>query len=318
MRQNTRYQARTHALAALLPLVVLAAACGGTAHRTGSDTTPPGPETGTVKTAPSATTAAEDSTAVRTDAETIAYACGTPPQICLVESDGTRPRRLTDSGNNEGPEWWPDGTALTYSRYVDGTFQIFALALGADQPAAMTHGGGNKLFADMSPDGTEFVVADDRDGDFDLYRLDTSGRMRKLTNGAGDEIDPEWTADGCCITFTRSSGGRFPDMYVTRRNGKGTFKIGPGLTPAWSPDGKTLAAALPTGLILIPEKGRVKRLTNHPYDVEPTWSPDGTRLAFRRGQTGRSAEIWVVNVDGTGLRQITHGAGDDVTPAWAP
>jgi TolB protein len=44
----------------------------------------------------------------------------------------------------------------------------------------------------------------------------------------------------------------------------------------------------------------------------PAWSPDGTRLAFHR-QRG----IWTMNVNGTGLRQLTHGLLD-AGPAWSP
>ena len=44
------------------------------------------------------------------------------------------------------------------------------------------------------------------------------------------------------------------------------------------------------------------------------WSPDGTRLAF--GDTD-SGQIFVINADGSGLRQVTRD-GENNWPAWSP
>src|SRR5262249_43230304 len=43
---------------------------------------------------------------------------------------------------------------------------------------------------------------------------------------------------------------------------------------------------------------------------QTAWSADGTKIAFSRG-----GEIYTVNVDGTGLFQVTHAAGSDL-PDW--
>jgi len=56
-----------------------------------------------------------------------------------------------------------------------------------------------------------------------------------------------------------------------------------------------------------------------------SWSPDGRQLAITRGG-GSHLEIWVVNADGTGLRQVTHSAGKRAhtdfdfsqNPSWSP
>jgi Tol biopolymer transport system component len=54
------------------------------------------------------------------------------------------------------------------------------------------------------------------------------------------------------------------------------------------------------------------------WDVDAQWSPDGKSLAFTRlpphpqGPTG--AWIWIVGVDGTGLRRLVEG----VDARWAP
>ncbi|KAA1426011.1 TolB family protein [Nocardioides antri] len=66
-------------------------------------------------------------------------------------------------------------------------------------------------------------------------------------------------------------------------------------------------------------------LTNHPArDQDPAWSPDGTQLAFSSTRDGSHLDIWVVNADGSGLRNLTPLADSTdsgqagTEPAWSP
>jgi Tol biopolymer transport system component len=54
-------------------------------------------------------------------------------------------------------------------------------------------------------------------------------------------------------------------------------------------------------------------------DYHATWSPDGQRvLMIRQAFSGdTNFHIWVANVDGSGLRQVTFGSSA-TDPAWAP
>jgi hypothetical protein len=47
--------------------------------------------------------------------------------------------------------------------------------------------------------------------------------------------------------------------------------------------------------------------------VSPDFSPDGTHIVFMRGLSG----IFVIDVDGTGLKRLTDGR-DDGYPVWSP
>jgi TolB protein len=49
----------------------------------------------------------------------------------------------------------------------------------------------------------------------------------------------------------------------------------------------------------------------------PSPSPDGDRVVFQSNRTGRF-ELYVMNRDGTGLRQLTSSPGHNVTPKWSP
>jgi len=101
--------------------------------------------------------------------------------------------------------------------------------------------------------------------------------------------------------------------------------------PAVSPDGQTIAVAFGAwdGIYVLDRfgKGRTKLIGGGSFDGTPAWSPDGTKLAFRRlvhrlyGDVGR---IFVVNRDGTGLRQLTPEPTNnnenpyDGDPSWSP
>lgn len=71
--------------------------------------------------------------------------------------------------------------------------------------------------------------------------------------------------------------------------------------------------------------GAVRQLTrNRADDYGAVWSPDGRRLAFVSTRDG-DREIFVMNGDGTGLRQLTRNSRarngapiSDQAPAWSP
>src|SRR3954454_4837879 len=95
------------------------------------------------------------------------------------------------------------------------------------------------------------------------------------------------------------------------------------------------AAAATNGRILFTSAGRIytvdpgggawtRLVADDTRQAQAAWSPDGRRVAFRVGPDGDS-EIWVVEADGTGARQITttpNVAPCDPCyssqPAWSP
>jgi Tol biopolymer transport system component len=101
--------------------------------------------------------------------------------------------------------------------------------------------------------------------------------------------------------------------------------------PAVSTDGQSIAVAYggPWDAIYALDrfgKGLTKLIGGGNFDGTPAWSPDGTKLAFRRqvhGPYGDVGRIFVVNRDGTGLRQLTPEPTDntnpyDGDPSWSP
>ena len=85
-----------------------------------------------------------------------------------------------------------------------------------------------------------------------------------------------------------------------------------------SPDGKTLVFDMLGDLYLMPATGgEAKVLRQGPaYDRNPHFSPDGSRITFLSDGGGYD-NAWVINVDGSGAREVSHETYSYVgTPAW--
>ena len=69
-----------------------------------------------------------------------------------------------------------------------------------------------------------------------------------------------------------------------------------------------------------PDGSQPRRITSPGFsDRGPEWSPNGKRIAFAssRGRSDRAA-IWLINVDGSGLRRLSHGAHEiSDSPTWS-
>ena len=50
-------------------------------------------------------------------------------------------------------------------------------------------------------------------------------------------------------------------------------------------------------------------------DKDPSWSSDGTRIAYQSNIDG-DYEIWVMNADGSGQRNLTRNSVGDGDPSW--
>jgi TolB protein len=92
-------------------------------------------------------------------------------------------------------------------------------------------------------------------------------------------------------------------------------------SPAWSPDGHTLAfESTSEGAIYLVEvdadrgEAKPRRLFQ---GAGPAWSPDGGAIAFFR-RTGGNLDIWRADVDDGAARRLTTAPGPDYSPAWSP
>ncbi len=101
-------------------------------------------------------------------------------------------------------------------------------------------------------------------------------------------------------------------------------------TIAWSPDGRSLAMAVSmaakTQIYVQDLEGGARSITSADLHAwSPSWSPDGSQIVFAGsrdvypgGRWGSNAEIFVMNADGSDIRQLTDNSYPDDDPAWSP
>lgn len=118
------------------------------------------------------------------------------------------------------------------------------------------------------------------------------------------------------------------EVYVLGVDGGGVAAVtrngSINLSPAWSPDGRSLAwtsykRGNPDMYIKDLVTGSTRVVSNQPgINAAPAWSPDGNTLALTRS-TGGDADIYLINAQtGAEIRRITTGGGIDVAPSFSP
>jgi len=259
------------------------------------------------------------------DGSLVAYieSCKNTECLSVMKLDGSG-RRVAYKGLLFGTAWDPTGKGTVYVgegigfQSVDTSVRIVAVSnadtadVEADAPSSSSkyltkEGTGNNAFPSVSPDGKYVVFRSGRSGHNNLYIMDAAEGeekyLRRLTEGAWTDTMPNWSPTGEWIAFSSNrvhpTGARSFSLYLIR------------------PNGTDLHVLLDTG---------AGGLANH-----PVFSPDGQRIAFTSDYAGVSAEpigwphayqpygeIFVINIDGSGLTRMTHNAYEDGTPTWGP
>ena len=261
--------------------------------------------------------------------------------LYVMDADGSNIVQLAELGGEllggqfPGPTWSPDGTKIAYTTDIDFWQEIWLVNLDGS--------GAKRLIEDetqrqsdptWSPDGNliaytcnymEVEVSSSDNiclvnvNDLTVNRLTYFSEVSSL-------YDLSWHADGEQIVFRKVAGDLSnSEYYRIDRDGANLTRL-PFLDmqdreAVWSPDGTRIAFTKykydlkydlksdlqDEGLYMMHSDGsQVVRLTDR-YVDEPSWSPDGRKLAVSvyANTMSDTHEIFVMNADGSGLRQLT-------------
>lgn len=168
-------------------------------------------------------------------------------------------------------------------------------------------------------------------GDGDIWIADLrGGHRRRVVREPGPQEDPSFSPDGRYIVYRDSRRGYNVDdeIRVVAVAGGRSRRLTRGLAnewgPAWSPDGRLIAHNSGVQLHVVRPDGTGDRIATAKVEAEyPAWSPDSRRLAFMSARPSAHGanpdyDIYVVGLDGTGLRRLTRWPGEEGWPVWSP
>jgi len=127
-----------------------------------------------------------------------------------------------------------------------------------------------------------------------------------------EDRNPSWSPDGQWIAFEHSDSSEAAAVYVVGIDGTGRRRVLAGaMDPDWSPDGSALVVNLggPTIARVSLGSGNVTVLTEL-QGYTPAWSPDGETIAFSSngGDNANPPDLWTVPASGgTASRVPLHG-----------
>lgn len=216
-------------------------------------------------------------------------------EIFVMNADGTGQTNLTNNLANDSEPWWsPDGSRLAFSSFRTGTANLFTMAADGSDVQQLTESPAVDGGARWSPDGQRIA--------FYTFRSQ-SKQLLWVMNADGSDVQPvlEEQVPGpdtpCAGGF---AGGWLSQDRLLFRGSQG------GLNAlqicAVNLDGTDTQ-------VIFSEPGV--------FSYFPALSPDGAKIAFTSNRDG-NLEIYVMNVDGSGLKRVTDSSGIDEYPTWSP
>ena len=221
----------------------------------------------------------------------------------------------------------------------DGIYVANADGSGRTQ---LTSGPGRDSQATFSPDGTliAYLSGGQPDLSSSLMVMGADGRHSiVLADHLAEPGNISWSPDSRRVAIGSRLIGSLPDtfrIYVAEVDHPGVVQLGGpdlyGQDPSWSPNGAKIAfkREFPCcggpldGLWLMDPDGShlspISTATSDPGDTfwNTAWSPDSMRLAFLADGVNSAYDVFVVNADGTGERDITNSPENEYWPSWSP
>jgi TolB protein len=207
----------------------------------------------------------------------------------------------------------PTPAATTMGRYVWSIFpeyDIYVAAADGSNPSVLIGGPGYDAEATVSPDGRYVVFTSTRGGDLDLWRHDLmTGATTQVTNTLGYDGGAFFSPDGSRLVWraSRPTGGD-ADAYRQLL-----------AQDAVEPSALNLFVSNADG-------SEAMQVTDLPgANWAPFFHPSGRRIVFASNHHalggpggGREFALFAVNLDGTGLEQLTHSGSFEAFPMFSP
>ncbi|HEX7251693.1 MAG TPA: protein kinase [Thermoanaerobaculia bacterium] len=249
-------------------------------------------------------------------------------------------RALHGAGDASQASWSPHGDRIAYwgLRGDTGWRDIWTIPAEGGQPVDVTNDVATDWNPVWSPDGHFLYFGSDRGGSLSLWRVPIEEKTGKTLGPPEPVVLPatyvghfSFARDGRHLAYrTQEATGNLVRIAFDAR----AERVASGPTRVLqssmvilnidiSPDGQWIAFRPGFGqedIFVVRSDGTgLRHLTDDSFrDRGPKFAPDGKRIGFYSNRSGRY-EIWTINVDGSGLSQITKNVGRGAWfPNWSP
>lgn len=166
--------------------------------------------------------------------------------------------------------------------------------------------------------------------------MDANGEnLTQITNLNGYNVEPNWSPDGNKIVFNSIPKNGKVQMLIMNQDGSSIKKL-------YNPDGQNWYPRLNTQneiiftsdfkqenyydiYIMNPDGSNIRQLTAvKAIDWFPEYSPDESRIVFHSNRDDPELNdsgdynLYIMNSDGKGLKQITSLEGQELHAKWHP
>ncbi len=213
---------------------------------------------------------------------------------------------------------------IAFTSNLHGSWQIYTMLPNGTRVRQVTHIPGSQdttLFQRWAPNGRKLAFASGMTGNFDIYTINADGTgQRNITSDPADELAPAWSPDGKRIAFFRGTPDGKGALWSMAADGSHQTRLtspafNSGFLPTYTPDGRHIIYVSQKGgfvaavWIMNVDGTNQRRLT--PAKLEGfAWdvSPDGRHiLVGNHGNTLLPESLYVMNINGSGLRRLTNG-----------
>jgi Tol biopolymer transport system component len=238
----------------------------------------------------------------------------TSSQAILVTIDPAGQVRLDDVPRDEGSSL-AEATQLTETQACLSRVQ-------AAPPASGLGGSSGPQSAD------DAVIYFSGGPDHDIWIVHADGsQLTDLTPGSKWDQVSDGSPDAKRIAFDRLGDQGGEGVFVVSTSGSSAEMLEPGAwSPAWSPDGRSVAmmedgALYESGSLVLVSGDPPQKRTLATHGGGPIhWSPDGSWIAFEvpGADVLDLGELWIVRPDGSGQRRLTDMSDRGRSAAWSP
>lgn len=203
---------------------------------------------------------------------------GTVINIWVINADGSNPQQLTSSGADFTPQWSPDGLRIAFVSLRDGDYEIYVMNAAGNGVSNLTQNPAEDGLLDApqwSPDSSKLLFVSDRNANlnYDVYVMNsTGGSATALSNQAGADQHPRWSADGSRIAWIH-----LDDVWVMNSDGSAQSAI----------------------------------VVSATDEAQVEWAGDKLIYRGWAGQGIGDEDLYSVNTDGTGMVRLTSASGGD-------